>query len=342
MISQSQISISVMRNLHNFCGGSPFYQIETDRVYWIDILKDTLNYWHRQTGQMGRWNLKQRISCVVPVYENPNNFVVATDKGIAIFDIGTETWIHTYINPEHQLINNKWSHGKCGPDGVFWIGSMNGFNKESALKIGLREGALYSISGLSDKPKLKKQIDYLGSSGGIAWSRSGLMMYHIDSATNSVNEYHYFCGTPQDPPSLRLNRSNVIVLDPEKIKTEGCVMDNDDNLWIALWGGYGIDQYSTIDGTWLNRIKLPDKYIKSITWFGPNLDKLFVTSAISDSLVTVLDQILEYDGENRDEFHKGLRNLQEIESGRVYVIDFSKTTIRGLSVNSYEIAKFKS
>src|SRR5579871_2091000 len=90
------ISISKLRQFKNFFGESPFYHQSTDRVYWVDILKNTLNYWQNQTGQMGRWDLKIKVGCAVPIRNNPSLFLIATIKGPALFDTKCETWSHFY------------------------------------------------------------------------------------------------------------------------------------------------------------------------------------------------------------------------------------------------------
>jgi sugar lactone lactonase YvrE len=342
---KERLTISAIRNLNNFLGESPFYQPETDRVYWVDILKGTLNYWHCITGQIGRWDLKQRIGCAIPIKNNPNTFVIGATKGLGIFDIQSEKWCHTYFNPEHHLITNRWNDGKCGPDGILWIGSMNGFDTDKSLKDGLREGALYYLDGLNNKNKqpelseigsgkpteerLKKRLDYIGISNGIAWSKSGFLMYYIDSAAHTVSEYHYFKRITAKL-NIRVSRLNLIVIPTVKGTPDGCAMDANDNLWIALWNGGAIEQYSTIDGSLLNHVDLPDRKITSLAWFGPNLDKLFVTSAISDSLVEILDDI-----------QKPPENRENTNKGRVYVIDFSRTHIRGLPVNSFQLSEFR-
>ena len=368
-----KLTISTIRNLTNFLGESPFFQLETDRVYWVDILKGTLNYWHRITGQIGRWDLKQRIGCAIPIKNTPNTFMIGAAKGLALFDIQSEKWCHTYSNPEHHLITNRWNDGKCGPDGTLWIGSMNGFDTDKSLKEGLREGALYYLDGSVNElgERLKKRLDYIGISNGIAWSKSGLLMYFIDSSSQRVSEYHYLdkqsqLSTNRDKSyltsknardekrnnhgvgigvgigvgnssgvgvgiNIKASRLDLIVIPKSKGTPDGCAMDRDDNLWIALWNGGAIEQYSTIDGTLLNHVALPDRYVTSLTWFGPDLDKLFITTAMSDSLVEILDDL-----------QKPQEERQLTDKGRVYVIDFSKTNIRGLPVNSFEMAKFRT
>lgn len=364
-----EICIKTVRNIQNFLGESPFYEPESRRLYWVDILKNTLNYWHTENGQIGRWELRQPIGCAVPVQNRPNIVLIAGMKGIGLFDIVSSQWIHSYSNPESSKINTRFNDGKCGPDGTFWVGSMNYFNTSEALSDGYKEAALYSLCGKKDNCGIKKKLDYVGLSNGMAWSKSGEYFYYIDTASYRVAEYIY----KHTNRSIRLNRPNLIIINPHDGSPDGCAIDTDDNLWIALWGGSTIRCYSTTFGELLHTIDLPDKYITSLAWFGPNLDKLFVTSAISDSLVNILDQMQSPDKSDADstdvdadssdlsdadgasdtnksdedktdrvDRKKRIAKQQKFsEKGRVYIIDFSKTMIRGAPVGSFIMDEFR-
>lgn len=56
-------------------------------------------------------------------------------------------------------------------------------------------------------------------------------------------------------------------------------IDEDDNLWIALYGGGSILHVNSKTGKLIKRIALPALNITSAMFGGPNLDVLFVTSS---------------------------------------------------------------
>ena len=55
-------------------------------------------------------------------------------------------------------------------------------------------------------------------------------------------------------------------------------MDVDGYLWVAHWGGSRISRFRP-DATLDRAIALPASQITSCTFAGPNLDRMFVTSA---------------------------------------------------------------
>ena len=67
---------------------------------------------------------------------------------------------------------NRFNDGKVGPDGCFWVGSMD----ESPPR--QKTGALYRVSG---DGRVEKKAEGYAVSNGLAWSPDGRTMYHSDS-----------------------------------------------------------------------------------------------------------------------------------------------------------------
>jgi len=311
---------SLELEFRNYLGESPFWMAETSTVYWVDILKGTINSWHSTTGQTKIWDIKQKVGCVVPVQGETDIVLLASLKGIGLYDLRAKTWFHNYGDPEHKLLTNRWNDGKCGPDGRFWIGSMNHTDTEASIERGERDGSLYVLNGRETNPCFRKQKGYIGISNGIAWSRDGSRMYFIDTPSQSVQEYEYRNRNSHNP--LKLLNIDCITIPKEDGAPDGCAMDMSDNLWIALWGGGAIQQYSTATGEKLLSIDIGEKYPTSVAWIGVDLDMLFVTTAKGDTLTKILDD--ENDAERRD-------------TGQNYIIDFSNCNVRGVPVSGFRM-----
>lgn len=56
-------------------------------------------------------------------------------------------------------------------------------------------------------------------------------------------------------------------------------IDEDGNLWVALYAGGSVIQINPSNGTLIRRIPIPAQFTTSVAWGGPNLDVLFVTTA---------------------------------------------------------------
>jgi D-xylonolactonase len=80
------------------------------------------------------------------------------------------------------------------------------------------------------------------------------------------------------------NRRTIVREPGTKDTCDGMTVDADGNLWSAWWGDGYVRQY-TAEGKLLRAIKLPASRISSCTFGGPNLDELFLTTAMDKSKV---------------------------------------------------------
>ena len=55
-------------------------------------------------------------------------------------------------------------------------------------------------------------------------------------------------------------------------------VDSEDHLWVAIWGGSRVQRY-TPEGTLDREIELPTSQVTSMTFAGPTLEDLYITTA---------------------------------------------------------------
>jgi sugar lactone lactonase YvrE len=70
---------------------------------------------------------------------------------------------------------------------------------------------------------------------------------------------------------------------------DGMTIDNDNCIWVAQWGGYGVSRFDP-DGTFMEKINVPARNITACTFGGPDLNELYITSAKNG------DDSTEHDG----------------------------------------------
>ena len=73
----------------------------------------------------------------------------------------------------------------------------------------------------------------------------------------------------------------------QKVVREGLTIDDEGNLWLALWGGCGVAKYDPKTGAQLDFVELPALNVTSCCFGGEKLDELYITTA---SLGTDLTQ----------------------------------------------------
>merc|ERR1712216_622884 len=77
------------------------------------------------------------------------------------------------------------------------------------------------------------------------------------------------------------NRRVAVQFNPEQDGyPDGCTIDADDKIWVAMWAGGCIIRCDPLTGKQMQRITIPGaKQTTSCAFGGDNLDQLFVTTA---------------------------------------------------------------
>jgi sugar lactone lactonase YvrE len=155
----------------------------------------------------------------------------------------------------------RLNDGKCDAQGRFWIGSCSDQPGQGALYRYDPDGSLHSMeTGLT-------------IANGLAWSPDGSTFYLTDSAQHKIFAYDYLADT-----GTIVNRRTLIDLSAEAVEPDGLTIDIDGNLWSALWDGWCIACFAA-SGQELARIQLPIPRPTSVTFGGPDLTDLYITSA---------------------------------------------------------------
>ncbi|MFI6102109.1 SMP-30/gluconolactonase/LRE family protein [Lentzea sp. NPDC051213] len=142
------------------------------------------------------------------------------------------------------------------PGGRFWVTTM-AYDTEPGT------GALHRIG--SPSPVLKG----LTIPNGPAFSADGRLMYLADSARGVVHRFDVYDG--------ELGGRRVFVHTPHHTP-DGMTTDVAGNVWIAFWGGSIVRRYRP-DGRLDREIRLPAQQPTSVCLGGPDLNRLFITTA---------------------------------------------------------------
>jgi sugar lactone lactonase YvrE len=111
---------------------------------------------------------------------------------------------------------------------------------------------------------------------GGSFSPDGHWLYFTDSLTRTIRR------AAVDPDTLRPGAHEVFATVPEHLGfPDGMVCDLEGFLWSAHWDGGCISRYDH-DGNVVRRISLPAHRLTSLSFHGPRLDRLAVTSALAD------------------------------------------------------------
>ena len=166
------------------------------------------------------------------------------------------------FKPEPKLLANRLNDAKVDPAGRVWFGSMDDGEKDAS-------GAFYRLD--ADFTHHKVDSGYICANGP-TFSPDGKRVYHTDSLRNEIYQFDVAAD------GSLANKHIFASFEAKDGSPDGMTTDAEGFLWVALWGGWGIQRFSP-DGKRDRFIKLPVSQVTSCCFAGDNLDRMFVTSA---------------------------------------------------------------
>ena len=160
--------------------------------------------------------------------------------------------------------NSRLNDGKCDPAGRFVVGSMS-LDGQRGAEI---------LARLDDNGALTVIDDDLFLANGLGWSPDGRTMYSIDTERRVVWSRDY------DVASGETGARHPLIAF-ESAPPDGMCVDQDGNLWIAIWGGGQVRRFSE-RGEELRRLDVPAPNTTSCAFVGRDLDRLLITTAAKD------------------------------------------------------------
>jgi sugar lactone lactonase YvrE len=241
-------------------GEGSMWDARRQKLFWVDIEKMELHCIAPGSMVHRSWKLETRIGTIVP--DTNGNLVMGMHGYVARFNPDTgvsETLITLEGGPDIRS-----NDGKCDPAGRLWLGTMH-------LKETAHSGNLYCI--FADL-KIIKKISGTSISNGIVWTRDKKKMYWIDTPERAIREYAYEEATGE----IRFVRKAVEV--PADLGyPDGMTIDENDQLWVAHWGGSGVYHWDPVTGELIDIVEVPAPNVSSCVFGGPDMRTLYMTTA---------------------------------------------------------------
>ncbi|MBV9963204.1 MAG: SMP-30/gluconolactonase/LRE family protein [Parafilimonas sp.] len=252
-------------------GEGPVWDEDSQSILWLDINKGQIHKYNIKTGRHNFFIVGEMVGCIAP-REN-GGFISGLENGIGFIDIERNVIEHI-INPEEDL-TNRFNDGKCDAAGRFWVGTMS--KKEEANK-----GNLYV---LETNLSVKKKIENVTISNGIAWNADNTVMYYINTPTKYIFAFDFNIETGE------INNQRVVIdLTNESGHADGMTIDEEGMLWIAFYGGWRVARYDPYSGNILQQIELPVENATCCTFGGAGLTDLYITTASQNMSEELLKQ----------------------------------------------------
>jgi sugar lactone lactonase YvrE len=245
-------------DVHALLGEGPIWVARESALYWVDI-KGRKIFRLDENGEVRDWITPWRVGSLAP--RESGGFIAGTDQGIAAVDLESGRF-EILANPEEQLPDNRFNDGKVDREGRFWAGSMDDLEKQAT-------GTLYRID-----PDLSWTAfdDGYRVTNGPAFSPSGERMYHNDSGRGLT--YVYELGSD----GRFTDKALFLEFGDEDGSPDGMTVDAEGCVWIAVWDGWCVRRFSP-EGELIQTVELSVQRPTSCAFGGPNLDRLYITSA---------------------------------------------------------------
>lgn len=241
-------------------GESPVWDAAARRLYWCDIPGKAIHALDIATGARRRWQFESEVGSFG--LAESGRLVVALRKSVILFDLVSAARTElARIEPE--LATSRTNDGKVGPDGAFWVGTMDERPERQPI------AALYRIAA---NGAVERKVDGLKVSNGIAWSDDGRSMFHSDSRGPWIDRWDFDAAT-----GAIANRARIAEPDEASGRPDGGATDMEGCYWSAGVSAGCLNRYRA-DGTLAGRIALPLPAPTMPCFGGDDMRTLFVTS----------------------------------------------------------------
>jgi sugar lactone lactonase YvrE len=242
-------------------GEGPVWDDRERRLLWVDIDGKKLHAYDPARNDHRVVPLKERIGCFI--LSDGGRSLAAGEHGFYRLDIGTGR-LERVTDPEAHVPHTRFNDGKADPRGRFYAGTASSRD--------LPEGAFYVFD--PGPGTVRKLLDGVACSNGIAWSPDLKTMYYIDSMKQTVDAFDYDVDTGEIA-----NRRTVIRYEEPSVLPDGMTWDAEGMLWVAEWGGCRVSRWNPATAERIAVVHVPSRYVTSCVFGGEELDELYITTA---------------------------------------------------------------
>ncbi len=244
----------------NILGEGVIWDAASAAIWWTDIDGSKLYRYRLADKQLDHWFTPERLGCFALVAES-DLLVCGFASGFAYFNPqdGELQWLEKI---EQDNSGTRLNDGRADRQGRFWAGSM--------VESGDRDaGGLYC---LDSQLQVSSKVSGLNISNGLCWSLDSKVMYHTDTPSQLIHRYDF------DAASGAISNPSCLVRTEPGCYPDGSTVDAEGYIWNAQWGASQVVRYSPA-GEVDFILPLPVSQPTCVAFGGPQLDKLFVTSA---------------------------------------------------------------
>ena len=158
----------------------------------------------------------------------------------------------------------RMNDGGCDPQGRFYCGTMAYAETPGA-------GTLYRLDPDGSVHVTLREVTI---SNGLQWNRVGDTVFYADTPIGRVDSFSF------DPASAAFTDRRTFTEISGSGQPDGMAIDEEDGIWVALWGGSAVHRYD-LTGRLELVVDLPVSNVTACAFGGPELKTLFITTSRS-------------------------------------------------------------
>ena len=250
-------SVTAVANYHCITGENPLWNEREGRIYWEDIDSGRL-------FRAGHASLAHECFYEGPVvggftFQESDDLLLFEADRIATLDLSTGT--RRVLAEGFDSAMERFNDLIADPEGRVFAGTIGKTNES---------GGLYRVDLDGTVTCLWKGT---GCSNGMGFTSDLAHFFWTCSTTRRIDVADY------DRATGALSGRRVFYAAPEGEGTpDGLAVDQVNHLWSARWGGSAVLELSA-EAELLGRVEFPVSRVSSVTFGGPALDTLYVTTA---------------------------------------------------------------
>ena len=205
--------IEVLVDVKTILGEGPLWDVEEQRLYWIDSFGMNVFRATPDGREIRAWDVPQKIGSMA--LRKSGGAVVSLARGFHFLDFRTGN-VELIVDPEPDRTNNRLNDGKVDRRGRFIAGSMDTMEEGP-------NGALYR---LDPDLSLHKLDDKIIVSNGPCWSPDSKTFYFADTWSGEIWKYDYDLATgsvANRRTFAKVDRSRGGAADGSTVDAEGCL-----------------------------------------------------------------------------------------------------------------------
>jgi sugar lactone lactonase YvrE len=245
-------------------GESAVWSASRQELLWVDIVGRRIQALHPATGQHRVWRTAGLVTSI-GLCKN-GKAIVGLRNEVALWDFEDNFERLAVVEPD--LPDNRLNEGRVGPDGTFWIGTMqdNIARDGSPRPMDRNSGAFYRVTADGAVEQLTSRT--FGICNTMAWDDRGRFLC-ADTLVNALYAFDYADDGLSNRRPFGTHARGL---------PDGSALDAEGFLWNARVGGGCVIRFAP-DGSVAQIVELPCVAPTSCTFGGPALRTLFVTSA---------------------------------------------------------------